>query len=125
MTMRPDNDTYFFNIAKFVATRSTCLHRQVGAILVINNQIIATGYNGAPTGEPHCLDTGCSKPEHATRFEDCKAVHAEVNAIIQAARHGTSIEGATLYCTHAPCVICQRILKNAMITDIKFLENYA
>ena len=122
--MRPDKDTYFFNIAKVVATRSTCLRKNVGAVLVINGQIIATGFNGAPAGEPHCTDVGCSKPIHAVRFEDCKAVHAEVNAIIQAARHGTSIVGATLYCTHSPCVMCQRVLKNAGITDIRFLEHY-
>ncbi len=122
--MRPDTDTYFFEIAKVVASRSTCLHRHVGAVLVINNQLIATGFNGAPTGEPHCTDVGCSKPVHAIRFEDCKAVHAEVNAIIQAARHGTSIEGATLYCTHSPCVMCRRVLKNAGIINIKFLEQY-
>lgn len=122
--MRPDKDTYFLNIAKVIATRSTCTHRQVGAVLVIDGQIIATGFNGAPTGEPHCIDVGCSKPISSVKFETCKAVHAEVNAIIQAAIHGTSIRGATLYCTHSPCVMCQRVLKNAKITDIKFLEKY-
>lgn len=122
--MRPDKDTYFFNVAKVIATRSTCTHRQVGAILVVDNQIIATGFNGSPVGEPHCVDVGCSKPLHAIQFEDCRAVHAEVNAIIQAALHGTSIKNATLYCTHSPCVMCQRVLKNAGITDIRFLEHY-
>mgnify|MGYP003805569983 CR=1 FL=1 len=122
--MRPNWDKYFLELAKVTATRSTCLHRKVGAILVKNNHIISQGYNGAPVGEEHCTDIGCSKPEHATRFENCRAVHAEVNAIIQAALNGTSIEGATLYCTHSPCVMCVRVLKNAKIDKIIFMEEY-
>ncbi|MFA5452006.1 MAG: dCMP deaminase family protein [Candidatus Methanomethylophilaceae archaeon] len=121
---RPDIDTYYLEMCKVVASRSTCTHNKVGAIFVIDNQVISTGYNGAPSGEEHCLDIGCSKPEHATKFETCRAVHAEVNAIIQAALHGVSIKGATLYCTHSPCVMCRRVLKNAKIDTIIFSEEY-
>jgi dCMP deaminase len=121
---RPDIDTYFLKIARVVSLRSTCNHNKVGAVLVVDNQVIATGFNGAPTGEPHCIDIGCSKPEHATKFETCRAVHAEVNAIIQAALHGVSIKGATLYCTHSPCIMCRRVLKNAKIDTIVFSEDY-
>jgi dCMP deaminase len=124
ISMRPTIDEYFSQIAKYVAARSTCTHRQVGAVLVRDGQLLASGFNGAPKGEPHCLDIGCAKPEHATGFERCRAVHAEVNAIIQAALHGVSIQGATLYCTHSPCVMCQRVLKNAGITKIVFSEQY-
>ena len=121
---RPSIDRYFLNIAAVVATRSTCLHRKVGAVLVRNGQIVATGYNGAPAGAPHCEEVGCTKPEHGVGMERCRAVHAEVNAIIQAALHGVSIEGATLYCTHSPCQICQKILKNARIENIVWDEDY-
>ena len=121
---RPPVCSYFLNIAGVVAARSTCLHRKVGAVLVRDNQIIATGYNGAPTGEPHCSEVGCLKPEHGAGMERCRAVHAEVNAIIQAAIHGVSVAGATLYCTHSPCPICEKILKNARITNIVYDEEY-
>jgi dCMP deaminase len=121
---RPDIDTYYLEMVKVVAARSTCNHRHVGAMFVRDGHVISAGYNGAPTGEDHCIDIGCSKPEHATKFENCRAVHAEVNAIIQAALNGVSIKGATLYCTHSPCVMCKRILKNARITRIVFSEEY-
>lgn len=124
MTDRLSTSEYFLRIAEVVALRSTCLRRRVGAVLVKNNQILATGYNGAPSGDPHCLDVGCSKPEHGKNMEQCRAVHAEANAIIQAARHGVSIEGATLYCTHSPCPICAAMLKNAGITKIMFTHKY-
>ena len=123
-TARPDIDSYFLQIAGVVALRSTCRHRRVGAILVLNGQLLASGYNGAPSGEPHCIDIGCSKPEHATRMETCRAVHAEVNCIVQAAIHGVSISGATLYCTHRPCVMCQKVLKNAQISRQVWAEEY-
>lgn len=122
--MRPEIDDYFLDIAAVISRRSTCQHRAVGAVLVKDNQILATGYNGAPIGESHCIDIGCAKPEHATGMERCRAVHAEQNAIIQAALHGVSIEGATLYCTHQPCVMCSRVLKNARIERIVFSEPY-
>lgn len=122
--MRPEIDAYFLEIAAVVAKRSTCQHRAVGAVLVRDNQILATGYNGAPTGEPHCTDVGCAKPEHAVGMERCRAVHAEQNAIIQAALHGVSIGGATLYCTHQPCSLCAKMLKNAKIGRIVYAEAY-
>lgn len=121
---RPSAERYFLNIATIVATRSTCLHRKVGAVLVKNKHILSTGYNGAPAGEPHCAEVGCSKPEHGISLERCRAVHAEANAIIQAARHGVSIEGATLYCTHSPCSICAAMLRNAGIENIIYEEEY-
>lgn len=121
---RPSLDRYFLNIAALVSTRSTCLHRRVGAVLVRDKHILSTGYNGAPSGEPHCAEVGCSKPEHGVGMERCRAVHAEANAIIQAARHGVSIEGATLYCTHSPCPICAAMLRNAGIETIIYEEEY-
>ena len=121
---RPSLDEYFLDIAALVATRSTCLHRKVGAVLVRDKCILSTGYNGAPVGEPHCGEVGCNKPEHGVGMERCRAVHAEVNAIIQAAIHGVSIDGATLYCTHSPCPICSQILKNAKIKRIFWGERY-
>jgi dCMP deaminase len=111
-------------MARLVASRSTCVRRHVGAVLVKDGHVLSTGYNGAPRGEPHCTEVGCSKPEHATRMEECKAVHAEMNAIVQAAIHGVNIAGATLYCTTQPCVMCSRVLKNAGIVDIIWDENY-
>lgn len=122
--MRPDPDEYFLRIAGVVATRSTCLHRAVGAVLVRDRRILATGYNGAPTGEAHCDEVGCEKPEHASGMERCRAVHAEQNAIIQAALYGVSITGATLYCTHSPCVICEKMLKNAKIERVVYAQEY-
>ena len=121
---RPSIDEYFLDIASLVATRSTCLHRKVGAVLVRDKCILSTGYNGAPVGEPHCGEIGCNKPEHGVGMERCRAVHAEVNAIIQAAIHGVSIDGATLYCTHSPCPICSQILKNAKIKRIFWGKRY-
>ena len=124
MESRPSKDDYFLAMARLVASRSTCLHRHVGAVLVKDGHVLSTGYNGAPRGEPHCLDVGCAKPEHAIRMEDCRAVHAEINAIIQAALHGVSIMGATLYCSCRPCVMCSRALKNAGIEDIVWSDEY-
>lgn len=122
--MRPDIHSYFLKIAEDVARRSTCLHRKVGAVLVRDGRILTTGYNGAPRGEPHCDVAGCTKPEHGKHMELCHAVHAEQNAIIQAAVHGVSIQGATLYCTHQPCVICARMLTNAGIVKTVFSQPY-
>ena len=122
---RPSTKDYFFNICREVATRSTCLHRQVGAILVSkDNRILTTGYNGAPSGFPHCIDVGCSKPVSGKNFEDCKAVHAEANCIYQAAIYGISIKNAILYCTHEPCKLCRLALAACGITEIYYLETY-
>lgn len=111
---------YFAQMAELVAKRSTCLKQPAGAILVKNNQIIATGYAGAPKGLPHCKDAGCLRQGHDSNqyAEQCRGVHAEQNAIIQATLHGVSTEDATLYCTHYPCSICARMIINAKIAEI-------
>ncbi|RJS68957.1 cytidine deaminase [ANME-2 cluster archaeon] len=126
--MRPTLDEYFMNIADIVATRSTCLRRQIGAVIVRDKRIISTGYNGAPRGAAHCLDIGCIREqeniESGTMHEICRAVHAEQNAVIQAALHGVSTQGSTLYCTHQPCAICAKILINAGIVRVIFRQPY-
>ena len=125
---RPDWQTYFFQIARLVATRSTCLRRQVGAVIVKDNRILSTGYNGAPAGITHCLERGCIREERdipsGERHELCRGLHAEQNAIIQAAYHGVSINGADLYCTNQPCIICSKMLINAGIKKIYISDPY-
>jgi len=125
---RPSWDDYFMDIAALVARRSTCLRRSVGAVLVRDRRILATGYNGAPSGLQHCLDRGCLR-EHlgvpsGERHELCRGLHAEQNAIIQAALHGVSVKGAHLYCTNHPCVICIKMIANAGIVRIVFKDGY-
>jgi len=116
------------SITRMVATRSTCLRRHVGAILVKEKRILATGYNGAPAGLKHCIEVGCLREKASipsgTRHELCRALHAEQNVIVQAAYHGISIAGSTLYCTNKPCVICSKMLINAGIERIYFDEDY-
>lgn len=128
MTTRPGIHTYFMNIAKVVATRSTCLRHHVGAVIIKNNHIITTGFNGAPSGLPHCLDVGCIRDKEnipsGTRTERCKSVHAEINAIIQAALHGVSTKDATLYCTHQPCSSCAKAIINAGIVAVVYEIDY-
>jgi dCMP deaminase len=123
---RPKLDDYFMEIAKVVASRSTCLRRRAGAVLVKDKRILSTGYNGVPKGLPHCEDTGCPRADYpsGTHHELCRAVHSEQNAIIQAANHGVCIEGATLYCTHQPCALCAKMLVNAGITRVVYHEDY-
>ncbi len=125
---RPGWDEYFMQLTKLVATRSTCLRRQVGALLGKEKNIMATGYNGAPTGITHCDVTGCLRDQlqvpSGERHELCRGLHAEQNAIIQAARHGANIEGSTLYCTDSPCIICSKMLINAGITEVIFDRGY-
>ena len=123
---RPDLDEYFMEIASVVAKRSTCLRNQVGALFVKNKRLLTTGYNGAPAGLQHCDEAGCAREGVAsgTRHELCRAVHAEQNAIIQAALHGVSIEGATLYCTHQPCVLCAKMLINTKVTRVVYNQSY-
>ena len=125
---RPSWDEYFMDITKRVATRSTCLRRAVGAILVHDKRIIASGYNGGPTGLAHCLDIGCLREKlgipSGQQHELCRGIHAEQNAIIQAARYGVSIEGSVLYCTTQPCTQCTKMLINAGITEIVYAEGY-
>ncbi len=126
---RPPWTDYFMDIADLVARRSTCLRRRVGAIAVKGKRILATGYNGAPSGIPHCLDVGCLREQEGIpsgeRHELCRGIHAEQNVIIQAAHYGVSIEGASLYCTNLPCVICSKMLINAGIREIYYREGYA
>ena len=123
---RPNLDEYFMEIASVVAKRSTCLRNQVGALFVKNKRLLTTGYNGAPAGIQHCDEVGCAREGVAsgTRHELCRAVHAEQNAIIQAALHGVSIEGATLYCTHQPCILCAKMLINAKISRVVYSRSY-
>ncbi|HOI17478.1 MAG TPA: cytidine/deoxycytidylate deaminase family protein [Geobacteraceae bacterium] len=125
---RPAWDEYFMEITRLVARRSTCMRRSVGAVLVKDKNILATGYNGAPSGVAHCLDVGCLRERMAVqsgeRHELCRGLHAEQNAIIQAAKHGTNINGATLYCTTMPCIICSKMLINAGILRIVYAQGY-
>lgn len=127
--MRASWDEYFMEIAEIVKTRSTCLRRQVGAVIVKDNRIITTGYNGAPSGTRHCTDIGtCQRIEmnipSGERHELCRALHAEQNAIIQAANIGVSTDGGTLYVTLQPCVICAKMAINAGIKKIVYKGSY-
>ncbi|MFH1674022.1 MAG: cytidine/deoxycytidylate deaminase family protein [Pseudomonadota bacterium] len=126
---RPTWDAYFMEIAVLVSKRSTCRRRHVGAVLVKNKRVLATGYNGAPSGLKHCLDIGCLREDmkipSGERHELCRGLHAEQNVIIQAAFHGIPIQGSTLYCTNLPCSICSKMLINAGIADILYLDGYA
>lgn len=125
---RPSWDDYFMQIVEDVATRSTCRRRKVGAILVKDKRIIATGYNGGPTGLAHCLEIGCLREQlgipSGQQHELCRGVHAEQNAIIQAARYGVHTDGSVLYCTTQPCVQCTKMLLNAGVKEIVFREGY-
>ena len=125
---RPSWEEYFMEIARLVARRSSCLRRQVGAVVVKDKNILATGYNGTPKGITHCSETGCLREQlkvpSGQRHELCRGLHAEQNAIIQAASHGTSISDATVYCTNMPCIICTKMLINAGIRQVIFLEGY-
>jgi len=116
---RPDSDDYFLKIASVVAERSTCRRHHVGAVAVKDKHILATGYNGAPSGLKDCLELGCLRDEmnipSGTRHEICRGIHAEQNVIIQASLHGVSLEGSTIYATHTPCVLCAKMLVNAKI----------
>jgi dCMP deaminase len=119
---RPAWDDYFLDIVGLVARRATCLRRQVGAALVRDRRILSSGYNGAPSGLRHCLEIGCLREQKCVpsgeRHELCRGLHAEQNAIIQAALHGVSVKGATLYCTNRPCTICAKMIINAGIVRI-------
>jgi len=116
---RPDSDEYFLKIASVVAERSTCRRHHIGAVAVKGKHILATGYNGAPSGFKDCLELGCLRDEmnipSGTRQEICRGIHAEQNVIIQATLHGVSLEGSTIYATHTPCVLCSKMLVNARI----------
>ncbi|NLK96736.1 MAG: cytidine deaminase [Epulopiscium sp.] len=126
--MRPSWDEYFMGIVDLVKDRSTCLRRQVGALIVKDKRILSTGYNGAPTGCSHCAEVGCLREKlqipSGQRHELCRALHAEQNAIVQAAMHGVSVAGGTLYVTHQPCVMCAKMAINAGIKRIVFKGAY-
>jgi len=126
---RPLWDDYFMDITERVATRSTCLRRAVGAIVVKDKRILTTGYNGAPSNIRHCRESGCLRERlnvaSGERHELCRGIHAEQNAIIQAALHGVSIKDSTLYCTNLPCSICAKMIINAGIKKIIYLSGYA
>jgi dCMP deaminase len=125
---RPTWDAYFMQITQLVASRSTCLRRKVGAVMVKDKRILATGYNGVPRGLAHCLEVGCLRDRlkipSGERHELCRGLHAEQNAIIQAATSGTNIEGCVLYTTHYPCVLCMKMILNASIREVFFAEGY-
>jgi len=126
---RPTWDEYFAAITRQVATRSTCLRRKVGAIIVKDKRILTTGYNGAPMGVKNCLDIGtCLREElgvpSGERQEICRGLHAEQNAIIQASYHGVRIKGAVIYCTNQPCVLCAKMIINCGIRKIYYFEDY-
>jgi dCMP deaminase len=125
---RPDSDEYFLKIASVVAERSTCRRHHVGAVAVRNKHILATGYNGAPSGSRDCLELGCLRDElnipSGTRHEICRGIHAEQNVIIQAGLHGVSLEKSTIYCTHTPCVLCAKMLVNAKIKRLVTFGSY-
>jgi dCMP deaminase len=126
--MRPSWDDYFYKIANDVAERATCVRRKVGAIIVKDKRILATGYNGVPMGIVHCGERGCLREQlgvpSGEKHELCRGLHAEQNAVIQAAKHGVTIDGGTLYCTNQPCVVCSKIIINSGIEEIVFFEGY-
>ncbi|MDI6740625.1 MAG: cytidine/deoxycytidylate deaminase family protein [Candidatus Edwardsbacteria bacterium] len=125
---RPSWDRYFMDIAAMVATRSTCLRRRVGAVIVRDKRILATGYNGAPAGLKHCGEIGCirdkMKVASGQRHELCRAIHAEQNAIIQASSSGVSLKDGAMYTTHHPCVLCSKIIINAGIRRVVYSRGY-
>lgn len=125
---RPSWDTYFMDMLEIVKTRSTCIRRQVGALIVKNNRVLATGYNGAPSGISHCTKETCLRLNQniksGERHELCRGTHAEQNAIISAATSGTSIDGATIYITCSPCILCSKMLINAGIKRIVYSGDY-
>lgn len=126
---RPSWDEYFMNIAEVVATRSNCSRRHVGAVIVRNRHILATGYNGTPHGVKNCFAGGCPRCAHTTKsgshLEECLCVHAEQNAICQAALHGHAIEGASVYVTISPCLTCAKLIINSGITEVVYGGDYA
>jgi len=126
---RPDTDEYFLKVASVVAERSTCRRHHVGAVAVRDKHILTTGYNGAPSGLKDCLELGCLRDElkipSGERHEICRGIHAEQNVIIQAALHGVSLEGSTIYCTRTPCVLCAKMLVNAKIKRFVSFGEYS
>jgi len=128
MSPRPSWDEYFMEVTRQVATRSTCLRRHVGAVIVKDKRILCTGYNGAPAGFPHCSETGCLRRQldipSGERQEICRGLHAEQNAIIQGALHGVSVRDAQMYVTHQPCITCAKMIINAGIGRVVCFDHY-
>ena len=125
---RPGWDEYFLEVAHLVAKRATCLRRKVGAVLVKDKKILATGYNGAPSGLKHCIDIGCLREKlkipSGQRHELCNGLHAEQNVLLQAALYGISTKDSALYITNQPCVICAKMLINAGVKEIVISNGY-
>lgn len=125
---RPDNDEYFMEMAVLISKRSTCLRRRVGAVIVKDKRVLSTGYNGSPKGTRHCEELGCIREQmkipSGTRHELCRGVHAEQNAIIQAAYFGVSVKDSTIYTTTFPCSMCAKILINAGVKEVVYTEGY-
>ncbi len=125
---RPGWDEYFLEIAKLVSKRSTCLRRKVGALVVKDRRILATGYNGTPSGIKHCLETGCMRDKlkipSGERHELCRGLHAEQNVLLQASLHGVSLKGSTIYVTNQPCIICTKMIINAGIKEVVMSDHY-
>jgi dCMP deaminase len=125
---RPDWESYFMKLAMLVAERSTCLRHHVGAVIVRDKRILTTGYNGAAKGVKDCVELGCLRNKlnipSGQRHEICRAIHAEQNAIIQAGLHGITINNATIYCTHSPCILCAKMLVNSGITRFVSCTEY-
>jgi dCMP deaminase len=125
---RPSWDEYFMSIAREVAKRSTCLRRRVGSLVVLEKRILATGYNGAPSGLPHCAETGCQRDQlgvpSGQRTELCRGLHAEMNALLQGARHGIRMDGATIYSTLMPCSLCSKMIINSGIVRVVAAVDY-
>jgi dCMP deaminase len=125
---RPSWDEYFLDVARVVATRSTCLRRKVGAVIVKDKRILATGYNGVPSGLKHCIDIGCLREKlgvpSGERHELCRGLHAEQNAILQAVVHHIDIKNSSIYITNQPCIICAKMIINAQIKEIVISSSY-
>ncbi len=126
--MRPSWDEYFMGITRAVASRATCLRRNVGAVVVKDKRLLTTGYNGAPAGLPHCGEAGCLRQKlnipSGQRQEICRGLHAEQNAIIQAGLYGVSLQGATIYTTTFPCITCAKMIINAGISRLIYADSY-
>lgn len=126
--MRPSWDEYFMEIVGLIKTRSTCIKRQVGALIVKDRRILATGYNGAPTGCRHCTELGCIRDEPGVHPEEygerCRGIHAPQNALVQAAYSGTSVKDGILYVTHQPCILCAKMAINAGLKKIVYTGEY-
>ncbi|MDK2812671.1 MAG: dCMP deaminase [Petrotoga sp.] len=125
---RKDWDKYFMEVADLVSKRSTCLHRKVGAVIVKEKRILATGYNQPPSGFPHCDEIGCIRDDLGIKSgenqEICYGLHAEQNALMQAAKFGISTDNASIYITHQPCSVCARLIINAGIKKVYYREGY-